>query len=64
MEKKGYFHTKAGQLTLAFIVIMIAFVLVMIGLSAGTEILSTVGFVLILLAMIWSPCRVYLFRKK
>lgn len=66
MEQKSFFQTKAGGLTIAFIVIMIAFALILTGLSIQSTALTTVGFVLIVLAMLYSPAEVYLlsrFRK-
>ena len=53
MEQKGFFQTKAGGLTIAFIVIMVAFAMIMAGLYTGTSILCTIGFVLIVVAMLY-----------
>ena len=36
MEKNSFFKTKEGGLTLAFIVIMIAFAIMLFGLYTGT----------------------------
>ena len=63
MEQKGFFQTKAGGLTIAFIVIMIAFAMIMAGLYTGTSILCTIGFVLIVVAMLYSPVEVYILSK-
>lgn len=63
MEKKSFFKTKAGGLTIAFLVIMIAFVIIMAGLGTGNDMLCTVGFVLIVFAMLYSPVKVYILRK-
>lgn len=63
MEKKSFFKTKAGGLTVAFVVIMVAFVIIMAGLSVGNDMLCTVGFLLIVLAMLYSPVKVYIIRK-
>ncbi len=63
MEEKNFFKTKAGGLTIAFIVIMAAFVLIMIGLNTANNALSTVGLVLVILAMLYSPVKVYILRK-
>ena len=37
MEKKSFFKTKEGGLTIAFIVIMIAFVIIMAGLNTVND---------------------------
>ena len=63
MEQKGFFQTKAGGLTIAFIVIMIAFAMIMVGLYTGTSVLCTIGFVLIVVAMLYSPVEVYILSK-
>ncbi|MGM9616679.1 hypothetical protein [Butyricicoccus sp.] len=64
MEQKGFFQTKAGGLTIAFIVIMIAFVMIMAGLYTGASVLCTVGFVLIVVAMLYSPVKVYILDRR
>ena len=63
MEQKGFFQTKAGGLTIAFIVIMVAFAMIMAGFYTGTSILCTIGFVLIVVAMLYSPVEVYILSK-
>lgn len=63
MKENSFFKTKAGGLTIAFIVIMIAFVMITFGLNGAGEALSTVGFVMIVLAMLYSPIKVYILDK-
>lgn len=63
MEQKGFFHTKAGGLTIAFIVIMVAFAMILTGLNGGGDALCTIGFVLILAAMLYSPVNTYIISK-
>ena len=43
MEKNSFFKTKEGGLTLAFIVIMIAFAIMLFGLYTGTTAACAVG---------------------
>ena len=64
MEQKGFFQTKAGGLTIAFIVIMIAFAMIMAGLYTGISVLCTVGFALIVVAMLYSPVKVYILDRR
>lgn len=64
MEQKGFFQTKAGGLTIAFIVIMLAFAMILAGLYTGTDVLCTIGFVLIVAAMLYSPVDVYILNRK
>ena len=63
MGKNSFFKTKAGGLTFAFLVIMVAFIIIMAGLGTGNDMLCTVGFVLIVFAMLYSPVKVYILRK-
>ena len=59
-----FFKTKAGGLTIAFAVIMIAFVMIMAGLGSGNDMLCTIGFVLIVAAMLYSPVKVHILDRK
>lgn len=63
MEQKSFFQTKAGGLTIAFMVIMIAFVMILAGLYTGISVLCTIGFILIVVAMLYSPVEVYILSK-
>lgn len=63
MEQKGFFQTKAGGLTIAFIVIMIAFVMILAGLYTGVQALCTIGFIAIVIAMLYSPVKVYIYDR-
>ena len=47
MEQKGFFQTKAGRLTIAFLVIAVACVLIVTGLQSDGNRLCTVGFLMI-----------------
>lgn len=64
MEKQSFWKTRAGHLTLAFIVIMAAFLLIMAGLAMGSEAVCVAGFVLIAAAMLYSPVEVYILKRK
>lgn len=64
MANSSFFHTKAGKMTLAFIVIMVAFVLIMLGLTYENRLLGYIGFSAMLLAMIYSPLDVYIINRK
>jgi hypothetical protein len=58
-----FFKTKAGGLTIAFAVIMIAFVMIMAGLGSGNDAMCTIGFVLIVVAMLYSPVKVHILDR-
>ena len=63
MEQNGFFQTKAGCLTIAFLVIAVAFVLIVTGLQSDGNRLCTVGFLMIVAAMLYSPVKVYLIDR-
>jgi membrane-bound ClpP family serine protease len=63
MENKSFFHTKAGGLTIAFLVIMVAFVIIMGGLYTENNVVCLTGFVLIVLGMLYSPVKVYILDR-
>ncbi len=63
MEEKSFFQTKEGGLTIAFLVIVASFVIVMIGLYTGADAVSVVGFLLIVAAMLYSPVKIYIWDK-
>lgn len=64
MEEKSFFKTKEGGLTIAFIVIMVAFALILVGLQSSGNGLCMIGFLLIVVAMLYSPVKVYILDRK
>lgn len=64
MEKQSFWKTKAGGLTLAFIIIMIASVIIMAGLGMSNDVLCMIGFIMIVVAMLYSPVKVYIIDRK
>lgn len=64
MGDKGFFGTKAGRLTIAFIVIMLAFCVIMAGISMGSDLLCSVGFLVIVAAMLFCPVQTYILKLK
>lgn len=63
MEKKNFFKTKEGGLTIAFIVIMIAFVVIMAGLNLSNDGICLAGFLMIAAAMLYSPFKVFVLQR-
>lgn len=63
MEKNNFFKTKEGGLTIAFIVIMIAFAVIVAGLNASSTMMCSVGFALIVIAMLYSPIKVHIIDR-
>ena len=63
-EKKSFFKTKEGGLTIAFIVIMVAFAIIMAGLGSGSDSVCLAGFVIMVGAMLYSPIKTFIFKPK
>lgn len=64
MEKKSFFKTKEGGLTIAFMVIMIAFFIILAGLNMASDMICMVGFVIMIAAMLYSPVNVFILKCK
>lgn len=64
MEKKSFFKTKEGGLTIAFIVIMIAFFIILAGLNTVNDTICMAGFVVMVAAMLYSPIKTFILKPK
>ena len=58
MEEKGFFQTRAGRLTIAFCIIMVAFALMLNGLRLNND-----GFLLTAGALLYSPMEGHLYAR-
>ena len=63
MEEKGFFQTRAGRLTIAFCIIMVAFALMLNGLRLNNDILCLVWFLLTAGALLYSPMEGHLYAR-
>lgn len=64
MEKTSFLKKKEGGLTVAFAVIILAFVLILAGLTMQGDGLCLVGFILTVAAMLYSPFKVFIIDRK
>ena len=64
MEKKSFWETNAGALTVAFIITMIGFTLILLGVNHGMNGLATGGFAAMVVAMLISPIKVFIIDRK
>lgn len=64
MEKKNFFSTKEGGLTIAFIVIMAAFAVILAGLGSANDGICLAGFVIMVAAMLYSPIKTFIIKPK
>lgn len=64
MEKKSFWKTNAGVLTVAFIITIIGFTLILLGVNHGMNGLATGGFAAVVVAMLISPIKVFIIDRK
>ncbi len=64
MNNKSFWKTKAGALTIGFILAMVSFVLILIGIKMNSEILENIGLVIVIIAVLISPIKVFILGKK
>ncbi|MDO4787844.1 MAG: hypothetical protein Q4A19_01635 [Johnsonella sp.] len=63
MEKNNFFAKKEGKLTIAFMVLILSFVLMVYGVNKDSSALYTAGFGIAMLAMMYSPFKTYVLDK-
>lgn len=63
MDRKEFFKTKVGALTISFLVIMVGFLIELFGLSINSDKIYIAGLLAILAAIVYSPIRVYILKK-
>nr|WP_319392242.1 hypothetical protein [uncultured Desulfobacter sp.] len=64
MENKTFWKTMEGELTVAFIVILAAFGVIMAGIGCGNKSVAVAGLFFVIMAIMYSPLRVFVFKKK
>ena len=64
MEKSNFWKTKAGALTIGFIITMISFVITLVGIKMNFEMVQNLGLVLVIIAVLISPVKVFIIDRK
>ena len=64
MEKSNFWKTKAGALTIGFIIAMISFVITLVGIKMNSEMVKNLGLVLVIIAVLISPVKVFIIDRK
>lgn len=64
MEKSNFWKTKAGALTIGFIIAMISFVITLVGIKMDSEMVQNLGLVLVIIAVLISPVKVFIIDRK
>lgn len=63
MEKTSFWRTKAGALTIGFVVAMVSFMVILIGIKMKSEMLENCGLVLVIVAVLISPIKVFILDR-
>jgi membrane-bound ClpP family serine protease len=64
MEQKSFWKTMEGEQTVAFLVILVTFFVIVAGLESGGSAVAILGTIVIYLAILYSPVRVFVLKKK
>ena len=64
MAKSNFWKTKAGALTIGFIIAMISFVITLVGIKMNSEMVQNLGLVLVIIAVLISPVKVFIIDRK
>lgn len=64
MDKTSFWKTKAGTLTIGFILAMLSFVIILIGIKINSETIENLGLVIVIVAVLISPIKVFILDKK
>ena len=64
MEKSNFWKTKAGALTIGFIIAMISFVVTLVGIKMNSEMVQNLGLVLVIITVLISPVKVFIIDRK
>lgn len=64
MDKTSFWKTKAGALTTGFILAMLSFVIILIGIKINSETIENLGLVIVIVAVLISPIKVFILDKK
>lgn len=64
MKNENFWKTKAGGFTLVFLMVMLAFGMILIGIYQKKEYLDIAGCILILVSMLYSPVKKYILDRK
>lgn len=62
--KESFWKGRSGMLTISFLVIVAAFVMIMVGLGTDQPVLYGAGFILIVCAMTYSPICKFVLKKQ
>ena len=64
MDKINFWKTKAGALTIGFILAMLSFIIILFGIKMNSETLENFGRIVVIVAVLISPIKVFILDKR
>ena len=64
MDKINFWKTKAGALTISFILAMLSFIIILFGIKMNSETVENFGLIVVIVAVLISPIKVFILDKR
>ena len=64
MDKTSFWKTKAGALTVGFILAMLSFMIILVGIKMNSETIENFGLAVVIVAVLISPIKVFILDKR
>ena len=64
MDKTSFWKTKAGALTVGFILAMLSFMIILVGIKMNSETIENFGLAVVIVAVLFSPIKVFILDKR
>ena len=64
MDKTNLWKTKAGALTIGFILAMLSFIIILFGIKMNSETVENFGLIVVIVAVLISPIKVFILDKR
>ena len=63
-DKTNFWKTKAGALTIGFILAMLSFIIILFGIKMNSETVENSGLIVVIVAVLISPIKVFILDKR
>lgn len=63
MDKINFWKTKAGALTIGFILAMLSFIIILVGIKMNSLSIENFGLAVVIVAVLISPIKVFILDK-
>ena len=64
MDKTNFWKTRAGALTIGFILAMLSFIIILFGIKMNSEMVENFGLIVVSFAVLISPIKVFILDKR